>query len=91
MGDTITLKKHQLDFVTEQIAHGRFSSAEEVVDEALRALQREEHLRPLTRGELIGEIEKGEESVRRGKTVPLKEGFQQIRQWTGVQRPDDEH
>jgi putative addiction module CopG family antidote len=62
----VTITAESEEFVKRKIASGRFSSAEEVVREGLRALQQKEVL-------WSAEIDKGWEEARTGKLLTLEE------------------
>jgi antitoxin ParD1/3/4 len=66
--------------VQEKVASGLYSSASEVVREALRLLQERDELRRLRLEELRREIARGIEAADRGDLVPADEVFARLRQ-----------
>jgi antitoxin ParD1/3/4 len=65
--------------VQEKLSSGLYTSASEVVREALRLLQERDELRRLRFQELKAEIAKGIEAADRGELVPAEEVFQELR------------
>ncbi len=63
-------------FIRAQVQSGRFASENEVLDEALNLLKRQDELEKAH--DLEG-IRKGLEDMRAGRTQPLAEAFADIR------------
>ena len=63
-------------FIHTQLQSGRFSSADDVIDEALELLKRREEREKAL--DLEG-IRRGLEDMRAGRTQPLDEAFADIR------------
>ena len=59
MGMNVSLPEDLMDYVKTQVADGRYSSASEVVRDALRHLKRFEKLREQAHAELAREVELG--------------------------------
>lgn len=59
MSMNVSLPKDLLDYVKSQVAGGRYSSASEVVRDALRHLKQFEKLREQAHAELAREVELG--------------------------------
>jgi antitoxin ParD1/3/4 len=64
----ISLTAHLEDLVKAKVDSGLYTSASEVMLEALTLLEERDHLRALRREELRGEIQKGIDS---GEPIPL--------------------
>lgn len=67
----VSLTSELEKLVNEKVRSGMYSSASEVVREALRLLKEQEDLRHLRLEELRKEIGIGLEQVKRGEVVPL--------------------
>jgi len=65
--------------VQEKLSSGLYTSASEVVREALRLLQERDELHRLRFQELKAEIAKGIEAADRGELIPAEEVFQELR------------
>jgi antitoxin ParD1/3/4 len=68
--------------VQEQVSSGRYSSASEVVQEALRLLQERDQLQGERLEFLRAEIAKGIEAADQGELVPADEVFRELRERT---------
>jgi antitoxin ParD1/3/4 len=75
----ISLSPDLEQLVHEKVASGSYSSASEVVREALRLLQQHDQLQSVRLAELKREIAKGIEAADRGEFVPAEEVFQELR------------
>jgi len=73
---TISLTPKQEALIQEKIKSGRYASASDVLQEALRLLDERDRAYEAKRAELLAEIEKGERS---GPSVDSREAFRQIR------------
>ncbi|MBI3895404.1 MAG: type II toxin-antitoxin system ParD family antitoxin [Acidobacteria bacterium] len=67
----VSLTRELEKLVNEKVRSGMYSSASEVVREALRLLKEQEELRQRRLEELRKEIGIGLEQVKRGEVVPL--------------------
>lgn len=75
--------------VQEKVASGLYSSASEVVREALRLLQERDELRRLRFQELQREIAKGIDAADRGELIPGEEVFRELRKRnSGIAKPE---
>ena len=63
----VSLTEHLEQFVTEKVASGRYTSASEVVREALRLLEEQDRLRDLRTRQLEQELEAGIAELDRGR------------------------
>lgn len=61
-------------FVQERVQSGRYLSASEVIREALRSLEEQDHLRQRRLEELRGEIQVGLDELARGEFVEVEPG-----------------
>jgi antitoxin ParD1/3/4 len=75
----ISLTPELEQLVHEKVASGTYSSASEVVREALRLLQQQDELQHLRLAELRREIAKGIEAADRGELVHAEQVFQEMR------------
>lgn len=73
-------------FVTDKVASGRYTSASEVVREALRLLEREEKSRKEQLEEFNRELRRRIESADRGEIVTAEEAREHFRRKTQERR-----
>ncbi len=66
-------------FVKEQVRNGRFASEQDVMAEALRALQAR-----INEAESIEAIRQGIADIDAGRTVPLEEFKDEVRRTLGI-------
>jgi putative addiction module CopG family antidote len=77
---SITLKPQQQEFVTEQVALGRFHSEDEVLERALQLLAAA-YLDYDSWAEDVGvKVDEAQASIDRGEGVPLDVAMAQLRQ-----------
>ncbi len=67
-------------FVTDKVASGRYTSASEVVREALRLLEREEKSRKEQLEDFNRELRRRIDSANRGEYVTAEESLHRIRE-----------
>jgi antitoxin ParD1/3/4 len=67
----VSLTPQLEEFVAAKVRSGRYTSASEVVREALRLLQEEDHVRELRIKSLKNELRVGTEQLERGESAPL--------------------
>jgi antitoxin ParD1/3/4 len=65
----VSLTPELVEFIQERVRSGRYSSASEVVGEALRLLQDRDELRQLRMRELRAKVAAGLDSLDRGEGV----------------------
>jgi antitoxin ParD1/3/4 len=75
MPSSYAIGEHFEAFIREQLENGRYSSASEVVRDALRLLEEREQLRKIQLEELREKIREGMNS---GPTVPAEEVFDRL-------------
>lgn len=75
MPSSYTVGEHFERFIREQIETGRYPSASEVVRDALRLLEKQEHMRLAALNVLRDEIRKGQDS---GAGAPAEEVFARL-------------
>jgi antitoxin ParD1/3/4 len=68
----INLTEHLDHFVSRQVASGRYSDASEIVREALRLLEEQEHERKAKLSALRQAAKQGFDEIDQGKGVVLK-------------------
>ena len=73
-------------FVADKVATGRYTSASEVVREALRLLEREEKSRAQQIAEFNRELDARIASADRGEFVTAEESMQRIREKSAARR-----
>ncbi|MBM3745645.1 MAG: type II toxin-antitoxin system ParD family antitoxin [Acidobacteria bacterium] len=66
--------------VSEKVRSGMYSSASEVVREALRLLEEQDEVKRLRREELRRKIDAGYEQLVRGEGIPGEQVFASIRE-----------
>lgn len=76
----VTLSRDLYDFVKAAVQSGRYTSASEVVREALRE-KRDEALREVQR-----KIEEGLESAQRGELIDGEAVFKELKVWSRSRR-----
>ena len=74
----ISLSREAQKFIEEQVNSGRYSSATEVMGEALRLLSEKERLRAKQFAELKEKIRVGIEASERGEVVDGEEVFAEL-------------
>lgn len=67
-------------YIASKVASGDYSTASEVVREALRALQAEERSKKAAHRQLRKEIKEAAEQLDRGEWVPAEQVFRELRQ-----------
>lgn len=67
MKRSISLPEEQDSFIKDQVASGQYSTASEVVRDAIRLLQEKEAIRQQKLEALRAEIEKGKKSIEEGR------------------------
>lgn len=67
-------------YIASKVASGDYSTASEVVREALRALQAEERSRRAALRQLRKEIDEAAASLDRGEGFPAEQVFRELRQ-----------
>ena len=75
MPSSYAIGKHFEDFIKQQIESGRYSSASEVIRNALRLLEEREELRENQIRILCGRIQEGKES---GPGIPANQVFDRL-------------
>lgn len=73
-------------FVADKVASGRYTSASEVVREALRVLEREEKSREEQIAEFNRELKARLDSLDRGEYVTAEESLRRIREKSAERR-----
>lgn len=73
-------------FVAAKVKSGRYTSASEVVREALRLLEREEKSRKEQIEEFNRELQKRIDSIERGEYVTAEESLRRIQQKSAERR-----
>jgi antitoxin ParD1/3/4 len=73
MSITVDLRPELEEFIKMKIESGRYDSASQVVEEALRILEKEEHFRNESREEIRQKIAEGIEDLKQGRKAPLDE------------------
>lgn len=67
----VSLTPQLESFVQEKVASGLYTSASEVIREALRMMEEQDHLKAIKLEALRKEIDKGLAQLERGEHVPL--------------------
>jgi antitoxin ParD1/3/4 len=75
----ISLSPDLEQLVQEKVASGSYSSASEVIREALRLLKQRDELQRLRLAELKRDIARGIEAADRGELLPAEQVFQELR------------
>jgi antitoxin ParD1/3/4 len=75
----ISLSPDLEQLVQEKVASGSYSSASEVIREALRLLKQHDELQRLRLAELKRDIARGIEAADRGELAPAQQVFQELR------------
>ena len=70
--------------IEERIESGEYPSADEVVRHALRALSQEDEQYAIRLEALRGEIQKGIDSLDKGRGVPIDEAFARLKLRRGM-------
>lgn len=76
MNRTIEIAEDQNQFIEERLSKGRFASANELFNAALRLLQEREDKREELLQGLRRDIDIAEEHIRQGLGIPIEEAFQ---------------
>jgi len=66
------------DLIQKKIESGRYSSASDVMREALQLLEHRDEILSLRTSEIRRQIDEGLESLRRGETVDGEEAFRRL-------------
>ncbi len=74
----VSLTPELEELIHERVRSGRYSSASEVVREALRLLADRDELRELRMAEIRAKVAEGLESLDRGEALPGDEVFDRI-------------
>jgi len=74
----ISLTTELQDMVQEKVASGRYTSASEVVREALRLMEDRDHILALQGQEIRGKIDAGMESLRAGRSNDGDDYFDRV-------------
>lgn len=74
----VSLTPELENFIADKVKSGRYTSASEVVREALRLLEEREQLRDLQKQELRKKIAEGLDQLGRGEGIPGEEVFAQL-------------
>lgn len=68
----ITLGSEQEQFISEQLAQGKFQSADEVVIKALQVLERQQRDYQVWVEEVREKVDEAAQSLERGERIPLE-------------------
>ncbi|PZD74415.1 hypothetical protein C1752_01166 [Acaryochloris thomasi RCC1774] len=68
----ISLASEQEQFIREQLAQGKYQSADEVVITALRVLERQQQGQQAWVEEVREKVEEAAQSLERGERIPLE-------------------
>ncbi|MCG9893300.1 MAG: type II toxin-antitoxin system ParD family antitoxin [Thermosynechococcaceae cyanobacterium MS004] len=68
----ITLGSEQEQFISEQLAQGKFQSADEVVTKALQVLERQQRDYQAWVEEVREKVDEAAQSLERGERIPLE-------------------
>jgi antitoxin ParD1/3/4 len=82
----VSLTRELDKFVAAKVASGRYTSASEVVREALRLLEEQERARAARLGEFNRELKRRLDSADRGDFVTAEESFRRIREKSAQRR-----
>lgn len=82
----VSLTRELEKFVTDKVASGRYTSASEVVREALRLLEREEKSRKEQIEDFNRELQARVEALDRGERVTKEEFLREIQELLGRRR-----
>ena len=75
------------ELVQKKVQSGRYTSASEVVREALRLLAERDELREVEMQALRAKVEQGLDEARRGEFVGGEEAFREVRSRRPARRP----
>jgi antitoxin ParD1/3/4 len=76
MPSSYVVGEHFEAFIKEQVRHGRYATASEVIRDGLRVLEDQERLRATKLEALRAEIQKG---IQSGPGLPAEEVFAEVR------------
>jgi Arc/MetJ-type ribon-helix-helix transcriptional regulator len=72
----IPLKKHQADWIAEQVSSGRYQTELEAIEDAIAAMMREDDADwKATREKLLERIRTAQEDIRNGRTILADDAF----------------
>jgi len=72
----IPLKKHQADWIAEQVSAGRYENELEAIEDAIAARMREDEAEWLaTRERLRERLRQGEDDIKHGRVVVADDAF----------------
>ena len=82
----VSLTRELDKFVAAKVASGRYSSASEVVREALRLLEEQDRVRAARLDEFNRELKRRLDSADRGDFITADESFRRIRERSAQRR-----